>query len=178
MSSLDVTFRPAVADDAAVLATFGERVFRDTFGPHNTAADMDAYCSGAFGLAKQRAELADPDRHTILATQGELVGYAQLRSGPPPAFVTGDAPVELLRFYVDGRWHGRGVAQAMMRHVIELVQRRGARTLYLSVWDRNHRAIAFYERLGFRLVGSKQFLLGADVQVDHVMMLGLPGTAA
>ena len=30
----------------------------------------------------------------------------------------------------------------------------GRRTMYLSVWERNARAIAFYRKVGFRDVGS------------------------
>jgi len=163
-------FRSATPDDAARLAAFAEATFRASFGPHNTAADMDAYCAGAFGSAQQRAELADPARRTELVTiDDELAGYAQLRSGPPPAFITGEAPIELLRFYIDQRWHGRGLAQSLMHHTLEVARRSGARTVYLSVWDRNDRAIAFYARQGFTLAGSKDFLLGADHQIDHVM---------
>jgi len=37
------------------------------------------------------------------------------------------------------------------------------------VWERNARAIAFYERWGFARVGSHPFKLGADEQTDLVM---------
>ncbi len=171
MTQLAVRFRTATLDDTVGLAGFAERVFRETFGPHNRPEDMDAYCSAAFAVEQQRRELQDPDRHTVLAIlDGELAGYAQLCTAPPPPFVTGEAPVEIHRFYVDPRWHGHGLAQALMTEVMDAAQNRGARTLYLSVWDRNHRAIAFYARYGFAHVGTKVFLLGADRQGDHVMM--------
>ena len=171
MRHLAVRFRTATTDDTAALAAFSERVFRETFGPHNRPEDMDAYCSSAFSLAQQRRELEDPDRHIVLAMlAGELVGYAQLCAEPAPAFVTGEAPIEIRRFYVDPRWHGCGHAHALMTEVMNAAQHRGARTLYLSVWDRNHRAIAFYAKYGFAHVGTKVFLLGADRQGDYVMM--------
>jgi ribosomal protein S18 acetylase RimI-like enzyme len=170
MTSTDVTFRPATASDAAVLASFGERVFRDTFGPDNTAADMSAYCDAAFAVERVQRELGDPGRYTVLAhLHGELAGYAQLRASSPPAFVTGDAPIELLRFYVDHRWHGRGVAQALMARVLAAASGRGAQTIYLSVWERNHRAAAFYAKHGFAKIGSAPFLLGTRRDTDDVM---------
>lgn len=174
MSLPEIAFRVARSDDAAAFAAFAERVFRVTFGPHHTTADMDSYCASAFGVERQRGEIADPLRYTELVfVDGDLAGYVQLRSGTPPACVTGAAPIEILRFYVDPRWHGRGVAQVMMDHVIALVRGRGAETLYLAVWHRNARAIAFYQRYGFVVVGSKQFLLGTDVQIDPVMVRAL-----
>jgi ribosomal protein S18 acetylase RimI-like enzyme len=175
MTAIDLTLRPAGLDDAAALASFAEHVFRDTFGPHNRPDDMDAYCSTAFSLDEQQRELADPDHYTVLAmARGELAGYVQLVAGPPPPCVTGPDPLELKRFYVDQRGHGRGVAQMLMAHAIEVAQTRGARTLHLSVWKHNHRAIAFYARCGFEQVGISPFRLGTDVQLDPVMMRSLP----
>jgi len=164
-------FRSATPDDAEVLAAFGERTFRETFGPHNRPEDMDAYCGATYTVAGQRHELADPDRETLIARRGdEVAGYAQLRAGPAPDCVTGPDPIEILRFYVDGRWHGRGLAQALMDAAVHAAERRSARTLYLAVWEKNLRAIAFYERQGFRRAGERGFVLGADHQTDNVMV--------
>jgi RimJ/RimL family protein N-acetyltransferase len=38
------------------------------------------------------------------------------------------------------------------------------------VWERNARAIAFYRKAGFVPVGSKVYVVGADPQIDHVML--------
>lgn len=171
MTSAPISFRTATADDAATLAACGERMFRATFRPHNRPADLDAYCLGAFGDELQRRELLDPGRHSWFAIlDGAIAGYGQLRAGPPPPCVTGEAPIELLRFYVDERWHGRGVAPALMARAIEAARQRGARTLYLAVWEHNRRAIAFYAKHGFAQVGSVAFMMGTDRQTDHVMI--------
>lgn len=175
----DLALRSARPDDAPALAAFAEHVFRDTFGPHNRAEDMDAYCRAAFAIDHVQHELADRDYHTELAVAGgELAGYAQLRAAAPPPCVAGPAPVELKRLYVDRRWHGGGVAHALLDRAIAIAAQRGARTLYLSVWQHNHRAIAFYVKHGFVQVGVSEFQLGADVQFDPVMERPLPaGTA-
>jgi ribosomal protein S18 acetylase RimI-like enzyme len=168
---VDLVLRSAGADDALALAAFAEHVFRDTFGPHNRADNMDLYCSAAFAVEQLRRELADRDRHTVLAlARGELAGYAQLCAVPPPSCVTGPDPLELNRLYVDPRWHGGGLAHALMAHAIEIARQRSAQTLYLAVWKHNHRAIAFYAKHGFVQVGSAPFLLGTEIQIDPVMV--------
>jgi ribosomal protein S18 acetylase RimI-like enzyme len=177
MTAPDLTLRPATLDDAAALGSFAEHVFRDTFGPFYRPDDMNAYCSKAFSLDEQRRELTDRDLRTVLALErGTIAGFAQLRSGSPPPCVTGPHPIELKRLYVEQRWHGRGVAQILMTHAIELAQRRGAQTLYLSVWQHNHRAIAFYAKHGFEHVGVAPFRVGADIQLDPIMALPLPAS--
>jgi hypothetical protein len=45
-----------------------------------------------------------------------------------------------------------------------------AKTLWLGVWERNARGIAFYRKAGFADVGAQEFVLGTDVQSDRVML--------
>jgi len=41
--------------------------------------------------------------------------------------------------------------------------------MWLGVWERNLRAIAFYAKCGFIDVGSHVFELGSDLQTDRIM---------
>lgn len=164
-----LTIRLARLDEADALSVFGRRTFLDTFAGQNRADDMEAYLAGAFSEAVQRAELSDADTITLVAEDGgKIVGYAQLRLGEPPPCVDGPAPIELVRFYVDRGWHGRGIAQRLMRAVETSAAARG-RTLWLGVWERNDRAKAFYVKCGFADVGSHVFQLGSDAQLDRIM---------
>ena len=164
------TIRFAVPADAAPLAEFGARTFEDAFGAENTPENMSLHLARTYGLAQQTAELDDPGMSTILAERGgQIAGFAQLRSGPAPASVSGGKPIELLRFYVDRQWHGQGVARALMDAVHREAARRGAEIVWLSVWERNERAKAFYRKSGFSDVGDKVFVLGTDPQRDRVM---------
>jgi ribosomal protein S18 acetylase RimI-like enzyme len=88
--------------------------------------------------------------------------------------VTGAAPVEIQRFYVDRAHHGHGVAATLMAQCTHVAESRGARTRWLAVWERNARAIRFYEKIGFVDAGVHTFQLGNDLQHDRVMMRTLP----
>ena len=57
-----------------------------------------------------------------------------------------------------------------MDAAIEAARSRGARSLWLGVWERNPRAVAFYRKYGFTRVGEHTFMLGADAQVDWVFV--------
>ena len=166
--------RQATADDAAAVAAFAERTFVETFGADNTPDDLAAHVAKTFGVAQQTHELNDPRMITLLGETGrKLVAFAQLRRGEPPECVTGPDPIELLRFYVDRPSHGRGIAQSLMRAVEDAARGAGARTLWLGVWERNPRAIAFYAKCGFTDIGEQEFVVGSDRQTDRVMARSL-----
>ena len=163
--------RRGMTGDAAALAELAARTFADTFAHSNDPGDMAAYLASAYGLRQQTAELEDPDVVTLLAFRGDiLVGYAQVRRQPPPACVDVEHPVELRRFYIDRAEHGRGVARVLMDEAHAAVRALGGLHVWLGVWERNTRAIAFYRKYGFERVGSHDFFVGSDRQTDDVFV--------
>jgi ribosomal protein S18 acetylase RimI-like enzyme/MOSC domain-containing protein YiiM len=172
--------RRATVDDAAVLAALGARTFVETFGPDNTAEDMELYVGQTYGVAQQRAELEGTGNVFLIGEiEGKAAAYAYLRPAPArtsdaerPA-TDSSVAIEIARFYVDSPFHGQGVAQALMDAAVADATHQGAETLWLAVWERNPRAIRFYTGQGFRDVGGKTFLLGNDLQHDRVMVRSL-----
>jgi ribosomal protein S18 acetylase RimI-like enzyme len=165
-----MTIRRGTAADAPKLAALARDTFFDTFASTNDPADMALHLQRAYGVDQQTAELTDPSVITLLVEEGEqLIAYAQLRTGDEPVCNTGPQPMELWRIYVHRDWHGKGVAQALMDRVLTEARQAGAQTLWLGVWERNPRALAFYAKCGFTDVGEHVFLFGTDPQTDRVM---------
>jgi diamine N-acetyltransferase len=170
-----VVVRRATTADAARLASVGRRLFAQTFGPVNTAEDMQLYLADAFSTEKQSAELSDPNRLVwILEDHSRsAVGYVVLLRGSPAEGVKGERPAEIERIYVDAMLHGAGAGATLMQTCVEQAKSWDCDVLWLAVWEKNPRAIAFYEKSGFQRVGVKTFLLGTDLQHDQVMARNL-----
>jgi ribosomal protein S18 acetylase RimI-like enzyme len=166
-----VRIRRAVPADAAPLAELAARIFHETFAEGTSPDDMAAFLAESYGERQQSEEIADPEIATLVAEAvgGALVAFSQSYRAPAPECVTGESPVELQRFYVDRPWHGSGLAQRLMAATRDAGRDLGGRTLWLTVWERNDRAIAFYEKCGFVDVGEREFWVGSDCQMDRVM---------
>ena len=162
--------RRASVEDAELLADLGARTFDETFSTENSPEDMAAYLAASFGVGRLTEELADPLSVFFVAeVDGSAAGYAKLHAGGVSAGVEGQRPIELVRLYVSREWLGRGVGQALMRRCIDEARRMGFQTIWLGVWERNHRAQAFYRKWDFYEVGEHIFQLGSDPQRDVVM---------
>ena len=83
--------------------------------------------------------------------------------------VIGEKPIELVRLYVSRESLGSGVGAALMQACIREAKQRGYETLWLGVWEHNHRAQAFYRKWNFIEVGKHMFQLGDDAQTDILM---------
>jgi GNAT superfamily N-acetyltransferase len=169
---ISLTVRQAAPEDAGLLAELGARTFADAFGADNTPEDMAAYLAANFSPERQREELEDPSRIFLIAEdEGRAVGYAQLRSEEPGNDGEGEggSRLELVRLYATQDRLGRGVGAALMESFVRAGEEGGHDRLFLSVWEHNPRAIAFYRKWGFVETGTKDFPLGADLQTDLVM---------
>jgi len=154
------------------VADLARRTFHDTFAANNDPADMALHLAQAYGIEQQTHELNDPGITTLLVeSDGAAIAYAQVRNDHVPDCVTDRGAIELWRFYVEREWHGRGIAGQLMERVKAVSRERGARTVWLGVWERNDRARAFYAKCGFVDAGKHIFLFGTDPQTDLVMVL-------
>ncbi len=166
--------RLALPGDAPSLAVLAERTFRDTFGARNSPENMDLHCASQFGPDIQLREIGDRGIVTTIADEaGRLVGFSQLRMARPSPAVAAARPAELNRIYVSADRQGHGVAHALMERALADASRAGCDRLWLGVWEHNPKAMAFYRKFGFEVVGTQAFMLGQERQRDLVMSVGV-----
>jgi ribosomal protein S18 acetylase RimI-like enzyme len=162
-----IRIRGAEEDDALELSKLAERTFRAAFAESNSAADMQKHCASHYGEPFQLAEIREPGRETWVAEDGaRLVAYVQLRLDAVSPVIPGGRPVEIQRFYVDASHHGTGLAHQLMSHVLARAEAVGSTVVWLGVWERNQRALAFYRKWQFDVVGEHTFEVGDDPQRD------------
>lgn len=167
---MSVALRRAVAGDAPSIAVIAERTFRDAFGAHNSPDNMDLHCTRHFGPDIQAREIAERGLMTTLALEeGQIVGFTQVTLAKAHPSVAAKHAAELNRIYVAAEQQGKGVAQALMRDALAIALAAGADCLWLGVWEHNSKAMAFYRKFGFEIVGSHAFMLGHERQLDLVM---------
>ena len=166
--------RAATGDDAALVAELGRRTFDEAFRDNVAPDDMAAYLADAFAEEKIRSELNDRETVYLLAFVNDApVGYARLHFGEPHPSVSGPNAVKLWRLYTDAAFQGHGIGAALVRAAGDAARLRGGKSLWLTTNIHNARAISFYERAGFAVVGGATFTLGSVVHTDHVMVCRL-----
>jgi ribosomal protein S18 acetylase RimI-like enzyme len=168
---MKITIRQATQTDAVSLANFAEHAFRETFSDENLIADMDMYCLENFASKIQEQEILDSNVVTFLAeVNGKLVGFAQLVLESAVSFIKSHRPSQLHRLYVSTEQHGHGLAHKIIQEVLHTASDANSDFIWLGVWEQNPKAIKFYKKYGFRVVGSHVFKLGLDPQLDLIMV--------
>jgi diamine N-acetyltransferase len=166
-----LTLRKANASDVLLLTELSARTFQSAYRAQLTDKELEDYVASTFSLDMIQGELNDPACKFLLAYEGDTaIGYAMLRTGDPPDSVMESKPVELARIYLTENVIGRGYGTALMDACLKTALQDGYETIWLGVWEKNDRAIRFYEKWDFKMVGSIEFEFGDEVQTDLVMV--------
>lgn len=170
---MSIAYRTAGPADAPALAAMGRRCFEETFGAHFPAEDMALHLERKFGADALAAEYLDPALTIRVAEEdGEAIAYLKLGPMDLPVPHEPDA-LQVMQVYVLAPWQGAGVAAMLMDWAAETARAAGAPALYLCVWERGDRAIAFYRKQGFEIVGHTPYQLGTLHYQDPLMRLAL-----
>ena len=165
-----MTIRFGTHADADLLATLSRTTFFETFAPLNSEENMKKFMGEQFTHEKLKQELLDGQGIFLIAEEaGIAVGYARLRESTEIDDFKGIPSIEIARIYSTGFMIGKGVGSALMKSCLEVAQQNQKKIVWLGVWEHNSRAIAFYQKWGFKIFGSHPFILGNDVQTDLLM---------
>lgn len=165
-----IQIRLANKADAELIADMSRNAFLATFGPQNTAEDIEKYMNEQFTREGLIAEVGAPGNIFLLATlNDEPAGYVRLKENCFEAGLVAENPMEIARFYAEPTMIGKGIGRAMMQYCIALAKQLGKDVIWLGVWERNQRGIDFYTAFGFEKFGEHGFLVGNDLQNDWLM---------
>jgi len=170
----DMVIRRAKRQDAELLVVLGKRAFYEAFAEQTAPEDMTAYLQTTFSIEETTTQLNDKESlYLIIELQADSVGYAYLSPTRPPECINDPKAIQLIRFYLLKKCYGLGVGNTLMQTCIDESYVRGYRSVWLSSWELNGRANAFYKRWHFKVIGRQKFMVGSDVQNDFIFMRNL-----
>jgi GNAT superfamily N-acetyltransferase len=92
----------------------------------------------------------------VAESGGAAVGYLMYHFGYWPADA---APtLTVVDLFVRPEARQRGAGRSLMEAAVNVLRKRGGQRLLWTVWDQNHPAIAFYERLGARFFAEERLM--------------------
>jgi ribosomal protein S18 acetylase RimI-like enzyme len=165
----DLSIRNADPTDADLLVELGKLSFHEAFSEETDPEDMAVHLQTVFKVEDIKEQLNDDRSLFIIIDMGSVAaGYAYLHPETPPACVKDPSPIQLIRLYLRRDYYGRNVGNTLMKACLEKALSKGYQSVWLSSWELNHRANAFYKRWGFEIVGGAKFNVGADIQDDFI----------
>lgn len=144
--------------------------FDRAFRSQNNPEDFDAYMAGAFSTVQLEKEMERAGScFYFVEYEGQPCGYIKLNRCQAQSDLHLEGSMELERIYIMEAFQGLGLGAMVIRESCRLARAAGMDFLWLGVWEKNTRAIAFYERMGFVTFGTHPYDIGKDRQTDWLM---------
>lgn len=174
MPDQQVSIRPVKPEEVQQLLLLAEKIFRQTFEHLNEPEHFEAYMSEAYTLPQFQAEMNNPESVFFFALSGsEIAGYIKLNWGAAQTDMPDQPGIELQRLYVESAFQGKQIGHQLLAFALNFGRKRHFPFLWLGVWEKNEKAIHFYEQHGLEHFGSHNFMLGRDPQTDLLMRVYL-----
>ena len=165
-----LTFRKCTQKDLTLLSDLSKRTFLSAFKHLNTAENMQAYLDKAYCPEQLLRELNNPYSAFYTAFDDETpVGYIKVNEAQAQTDIHDEASLELERIYLLKDFLGLGLGKELLEKAISIGNNKKKRYVWLGVWEKNEKAIAFYQKNGFVVVGEHPFVMGNDRQNDFIM---------
>lgn len=188
VDGLGVSFasESTLAERSRALAHLAATTFPDACPPDVSAADIEAFIAANLTEARFRDYLTGDDSLVVaLWCEGTPIGYSLVLfptdddvrgrdDGAPADFVDGtdrDGPlVNLSKLYLLREWRGSGVAEKLVRETLGAIAASTSSSKNPYVWlgtnPGNRRAVKFYEKMKFKKTGTREFVVGDQINHD------------
>jgi diamine N-acetyltransferase len=167
-----IIVRPCTAADADALALIGQATFLETFAGVLAGPAIIAHCKNTHSAEAYKEWLANPAYEIWLAevaVGNAPVGFMMVGPAQLPLQDLSSTDVELKRIYILSKFQGGGTGGKFISEALRHAEKRHATRLLLGVYMNNHAAIGFYERNGFKQVGTRKFNIGGHEYDDFIM---------
>lgn len=162
------------SEELEVLHHISWQTFDETFSEFNSIENMQKFRRDNFSLHQITSEFYEEDSQFYFAKENKLViGYLKLNFGKAQTELRESTGMEIERIYVLKKYHGKSVGKILFKKAQDIAQALKLDYLWLGVWEKNEKAIRFYEKNGLTIFDQHSFMVGDDKQTDLMMKVNL-----
>jgi len=166
----NLEFQKLTLDDLEELIEISRKTYFETFSWGNSEENMLAYLNQAFSKEQLTSELIDVNSEFYFARLNDLIcGYLKISFGSSQNAFREENGMELVRIYVNRECQGEGIGNQMLSKAIKIARERRMTSIWLGVWEKNEKALSFYKKNSFNIVGKHSFIMGDEEQQDYLM---------
>lgn len=174
-----IVIRDAVPQDALCIGVLGMQVFLDTYATEGLRDSIANEALQAFAPDAISRLLAEPGISVVVAESNHhLVGFAQIKMRASHGMVAAVDVAELQRLYIQERFTGLGIGFRLLEAAERRAARGGASLLWATVWVGNARALGFYPRRGYEVLGSPTYSFQGETHENRLFGKRLSVTTA
>ena len=160
-------------EDCELIAQIGKKSFLDSHGKSASKENIETFITKTYNKETLIKELNNPTiEYLLIYYKNKIAGYSKIELNIPNSNIEHKRITKLDRFYLLKEFYGQKLGIKLFNFNIELSKKNQQNGIWLAVWVENQRAIKFYTKLGFKIVGKYDFKISSThSNPNHIMYL-------
>lgn len=144
--------------DSQLLSEIAKLTFIESHGHSAKLEDINVYVSEKCSADFFERDLSNPNNiYQIIYHDGRAAGYSKIIFDTPYPESHQKNITKLERIYLLKEFYNLKLGLQLIQFNIDLSRRNNQRGIWLFVWKENQRAVNFYKKIGFVIIGSYDF---------------------
>ncbi len=162
----------ATTGDIQLLAAIGRKSFIESHGHSATPEVINNYVNEKFNSHVVTKELDDTDNiYYFIFHNDQPAGYSKIILNAKHPAIAQANTTKLERLYLLKEFYSLQLGLKLFEFNVNLSKENKQEGMWLFVWKENHRAINFYKKHGFKIIGSYDFKLTETHSNPNYLML-------
>lgn len=163
----------ATKKDIELIIEIGKNTFLEAHGKSASAEDLTTYLNQSYHQNTLSKELEDPKNlFHIIYFNNEPAGFSKIIINGENANPLLNKVTKLERIYIYKIFYDKRLGLTLLNFNIYLSKKLSQKGMWLYVWVENQRAINFYKKMGFEIIGAYNFKISATKSnPNHQMLL-------
>ena|SRR5688572_20416765 len=148
---------------AQLLSDLASSTFIESHGHSAKPEDINSYVSEKYNEDVLRNELRDPGNiYHILFYNNQAAGYSKIILNAPHSNIGTQNVAKIERIYLLKEFYNLNLGSELFQFNLNIIRANNQAGIWLFVWTENPRAINFYKKNGFTIIGSNDFKISEN----------------
>jgi ribosomal protein S18 acetylase RimI-like enzyme len=163
----------ATPKDNQLLSAIATQSFMESHGNSAPAEDINNYVAKKYNAEVMKEELNDAGNiYHIIYHDSEAAGFSKIILNSPYEKNTIQHVTKLERLYLLEQFYNLRLGAALFDFNLNFIKNNHQLGVWLYVWKQNERAVNFYKKKGFVIIGSYDFAISeTHANPNHQMLL-------
>ncbi|MCK0134427.1 GNAT family N-acetyltransferase [Arenibacter sp. S6351L] len=156
-----------------LIAEIGKQAFWESHGHSASKEDINSFISKTYNKAAINKEFENTNiLYHLVSFNDKIAGFSKIELSTSNVNIKDPNITKLDRLYLLKEFYGKNLGAKLVDLNIELSKQNHEKGIWLAVWKENQKALNFYLKAGFKIVGEFNFKISeTHSNPNHIMYL-------
>ena len=163
----------ATIEHSNLIAKIGKQTFLESHGNSASIEDINRFILKTYNKKAFCKEFENPNvQYHIIYFNNKVAGFSKIELNTSNKDITDLNITKLDRLYLLKKYYKQKLGSKLFDFNIQLSKKHHQKGIWLAVWIENQRAINFYKKNKFKIVGEYSFKISeTHANPNHIMYL-------